>query len=663
MQAREYDAVVLVHGIGDGERQGDFLVEVTEPLLRWVGENSGAVSSRHAQSVRRGDRPARLEVAGTIPDADAGGATRDFEWHFVEARWSDEFRPPPERTALGWSRYAYPESVLDQLSYYDTVWRFWRLLARIPALGGVFRWWGNGPPQEQDGDSHAWAYRYRIRRSLLYKVVYALWLGVLAPLLILALATPVLLPATPAWLLVRTGSPVERWSTWQRAYLTGLYRLLLTVARLPLLLLGYAVLWLLSALAIVPLAIPGIESARRAITTVVRMRFADVYVYNQQLVQSWAVAGAVERVIAEEAGRCRTLTVIAYSQGAVVAYEALSRMAGPGAPPAATPLVSVREAIEQLDSPLSRPGLELRLITVGGALNRARSHAIGGAGSGPRALLDRPLPSAIRWVDIWAVHDPVPMGSLSAELRARAGVDPREVRVSNTLTELDAHTSYWENDPEVISTIADELTTRPAPSPAAAAEEDGEAPTGPPDWENPATHGFWRWRARNDRTTRVVATRRRKRFLYGLAGLRAAGYLFVAAVLLFTALGGSQADRLIAEADGVRVVQTPMRGFWAPAPEPPPAGAEVIGVAADDSFTVSDGVRGGGAAGAQAWVLNGVGDWLGWESVRYVAFPAIAAVVAAALYLFAFMTVQRVTLAAGRRIWDPPARALTSSDG
>ena len=485
-ESREYDAVVLVHGIGDGERQGDFLVEVTEPLLRWVGENGGAFTSRHAQSVRRGERPARLEVAGTIPDPDADDATRDFEWHFVGARWSDEFRPPSERTALGWSRYAYPESVLDQLSYYDTVWRFWRRLARIPALGGIFRWWGNGPPQELDGDGHAWAYRYRIHRRLLYKLLYALWLGVLAPLLILAAATPVLLPAAPLWLVARIWSPVERWSTWERAYLTGLYRLLLTVGRLPLLLLAYALLWLLSALAIVPLAIPGIEGARRAISAAVRMRFADVYVYNKQLVQSWAIAGAVERVIGEEARQCRTLTVIAYSQGAVVAYEALSRMGGAAAPAAATPMVSVREAIEQLDSPLSRPGLALRLITVGGALNRARSHAIGGGGE-PRALLDRPLPPALRWVDIWAVHDPMPMGSLSAELREHAGVAPREVRVSNTLTELDAHTTYWENDPEVISTIADERATRPAASPAPSAERGDEAATtGPPDWENPS---------------------------------------------------------------------------------------------------------------------------------------------------------------------------------
>ncbi len=285
MQADDYDAVVLVHGIGDGERQGDFLVDVTEPLLRWVRENGGRFDSRRPQSLRRGDRPAQLEVAGTIPDPGSEGARRPFNWRFVEARWSDEFRPPPQREALAWSLRAYPESVLDQLAYYDTVWRFWRLLSRLPAVGSIFRWWGNGPPAGLDGDSREWAYRYHLRSSLWTKLPYVLWFRVLAPLLILAVATPLLLTLAPFWVAVRRWRPVERWSRWERAYLTGIYRLLLTLVRLLLLVFAYIVL-LLTALAGVPLPVPRIERLRQALTTAIHMRFADVYVYNFQLVQS-----------------------------------------------------------------------------------------------------------------------------------------------------------------------------------------------------------------------------------------------------------------------------------------------------------------------------------------------------------------------------------------
>ena len=197
MQSRDYDAVVLVHGVGDGEHQGDFLVDVTEPLLRWVGQNGGEIAARTQQSLRRGERPPRREVSGTIPDRQHEEQRREFEWHFVEARWSDEFRSPPARSALGWSRRAYPEVVADQLCYYDSVWRFWRLLARLPSAGPAFRWLANGPQERADGDQRAWQYRYRVQRSRRYKYLYALWFGLIAPLLLLAGASVALLPFAP----------------------------------------------------------------------------------------------------------------------------------------------------------------------------------------------------------------------------------------------------------------------------------------------------------------------------------------------------------------------------------------------------------------------------------------------------------------------------------
>ena len=87
-----------------------------------------------------------------------------------------------------------------------------------------------------------------------------------------------------------------------------------------------------------------------------------------------------------------------------------------------------------------------KLITVGGALNRT----LGWRG---RPMLESPLPEGTRWVDIWSVHDPVPMGSLDRDLIATSGVAAEEVRVANTLTPIVAHTTYWQNAPEVIATL------------------------------------------------------------------------------------------------------------------------------------------------------------------------------------------------------------------
>jgi hypothetical protein len=112
--------------------------------------------------------------------------------------------------------------------------------------------------------------------------------------------------------------------------------------------------------------------------------------------------------------------------------------------------------------------------------------------------------------------------------------------------------------------------------------------------------------------------------------------------------------------DELPVMQTPLRWFWAPvaadAPADAPAGATIV-VGADDAFTI-------GAArqsGAPGWRLAGFGDWLGWTLVRYLAFPVIAAALAAALFFMPFFVLERTAMALGRRLWDPPTRALAGS--
>lgn len=534
-----HDTVVLVHGIGDGEVQGDFLVDVAEPLVRWVAANGGEQLRLEPASLRRGARPAGLRVTGRLPDPDRPDGTQPFEWHLVEARWSDEFKPPPERTAAAWSLRTAPLAVVDQVAYYDTLWRFWRLLARLGPLGPLFRLFAHAPAPlragEQGADEQAWRYRYDVAGPFWrYKLPYALWFGLAAPLLLLALASVVLLPLTPLWLL--TG----RLRAWQHSYYNALYRLIITAVWLPVIALAMVLLLGVTLLTLLPFAIPRLEALRKGVLNVLRLRFADAYVFSHEWVDGAAVEAAVARVIESEAPECRSLTVIAHSQGAVVAYEALAALARPLEQPAlSAPYVTVTQALSAIDRPLPRPGLALTLITVGGALNRT-------LGWRRRRLLADPLPAGTRWIDIWSVHDPVPMGSLDRRLIAVSGAAPTEVRVANTLTPLNAHTTYWPNTPEVIAVVAEELVTagaRPAPTAAAGA---------PPTTWQPRAPGLWAWRARHGRSDRACALGRRARVLYALAILRAAGYLGIAAVTvaLFVLGTGTAVERATAAAVG-----------------------------------------------------------------------------------------------------------------
>jgi hypothetical protein len=295
-------------------------------------------------------------------------------------------------------------------------------------------------------------------------------------------------------------------------------------------------------LTLVPFRIPRIESLRRGILNLVRLRFADAYVFSNEWVDASAVEQAVGNLIVAELEQCRSLTVVAYSQGTVVSYEVLAELGRPVAQAAlVSPYVSVAQALADLGRPLPREGLPVTFITVGAALNRT-------LGWRQRRMLSTPLPPGTRWVDIWSVHDPVPMGSLDRGLLAASGLAPSEVRVSNTLTPLNAHTTYWSNTPEVVATIAEELIT------AGAVRRLSDEPGGPPAEWSSRTPGLWAWRTEHGRSDRACALRRRGRIVYWLAFLRAAGYIAVMAAAVLGFLRPGEYSPLVASAGAALVV-------------------------------------------------------------------------------------------------------------
>jgi hypothetical protein len=163
------------------------------------------------------------------------------------------------------------------------------------------------------------------------------------------------------------------------------------------------------------------------------------------------VASTIDWLVDEE--QCEQVVVLAYSQGTVVAFDALASRSP-------THLDKVR-----------------KLITVGAALNKAFELA-------HQRRLAGTLPEHIYWLDTWAYYDPVPGGQLvregtaaplvapTASLAKRmhwnestvhwdappgppSGPQPREV--TNGMNVLTDHTGYWRNAEQFIARVAQEV--------------------------------------------------------------------------------------------------------------------------------------------------------------------------------------------------------------
>jgi hypothetical protein len=149
------------------------------------------------------------------------------------------------------------------------------------------------------------------------------------------------------------------------------------------------------------------------------------------------VSDAVAWLVSEAGGRCRDVTIIAHSAGAVVSYEMLTD------PACASTAARVR-----------------KLITVGAGLNKAWDIAP----DLPR--LQRALPAHIHWLDLWASYDPVPAGWLEPPL-----VDTRPGAPAGGRARIFAPS------PEVA--VTQRLTPRVSPDPYAPAGDTAEALKGP----------------------------------------------------------------------------------------------------------------------------------------------------------------------------------------
>ena len=115
--AGTHDTIVLVHGADEGATQGAVLNDVAEPLVRWLEANGGELLTLAPSSIRRGPRPARLDLSGRLPDPDRPGESRPFEWRILEARWADEYATTSERAATWRTLRNLADAFVDHLGW------------------------------------------------------------------------------------------------------------------------------------------------------------------------------------------------------------------------------------------------------------------------------------------------------------------------------------------------------------------------------------------------------------------------------------------------------------------------------------------------------------------------------------------------------------------
>ncbi|MCS7206515.1 MAG: hypothetical protein NZ951_01040 [Dehalococcoidia bacterium] len=82
--------IIAIHGIGEGQRRGEFLAELVNAVADFLEEAGGKVERRFQVGERA---TAYLRV--TAPEG-----VEEFE--FVEAYWADAFPPPRATAVLGW---------------------------------------------------------------------------------------------------------------------------------------------------------------------------------------------------------------------------------------------------------------------------------------------------------------------------------------------------------------------------------------------------------------------------------------------------------------------------------------------------------------------------------------------------------------------------------
>jgi hypothetical protein len=254
---------------------------------------------------------------------------------------------------------------------------------------------------------------------------------------------------------------------------------LLVGAEVPIAILSYPFVVVLLIIAQIPID----QLQKFILLTLVRPllvdRVGDFWIYLHDHPGAMHIRRGVEEAIdsvVDDDG-CDEVVVVAHSQGAVVAFDALT------------------------SGGIAHIGRINRFITVGAALNKAWTLE-----EGSKALNGALPPTVERWVDLWANYDPVPGGPLK-----RLFPVVRSERLTNAINVLTDHDLYWSNPEQFLSRLAQEI----------------DAPEAHGPLDPPRSSRFW---PGDDRQT--VLVERRANRVHALVFWRCAAFvLFVVALI------------------------------------------------------------------------------------------------------------------------------------
>ena len=267
-------------------------------------------------------------------------------------------------------------------------------------------------------------------------------------------------------------------------------------------LLAIGVMLLLAAL-----PIPWLREALGSLQRRVAASLGDSYVLVARPVEAASIVGQVRRDLAWLAERCDVIAIVAHSQGAAVAYEAVrfdphpklkllftfgsglrkleelrhivehgrryrsaAGLALAGLVFAQLPVVALVRAWlarRSLDVGDDLAGLAILaaegLVGVAFLVAGLRDFVRGTGAPAVREIGSRLAAMGIRWVDCYASADPVPNGPIfdTADLSVVAdgtpALEPRSIPVCNERSSFRDHNTYWSNQDQFVSLVVGAL--------------------------------------------------------------------------------------------------------------------------------------------------------------------------------------------------------------
>lgn len=207
------------------------------------------------------------------------------------------------------------------------------------------------------------------------------------------------------------------------------------------------VLWLFILLTTVFAFVPKLRDAVRSLQLLLANYLGDCHTLVESQLSFDAMSTNVEKTIEWVSERSDVVAVLAHSQGAAVTHRALMKGGSPDVELLVTfgagikPLLGQRDHIRGFWSAL---GLLLK------------SFFASVKDDAPLSVSDKQLAlpglheGRVRWLDVWATGDPVPVGPLS--LSPPAGIT--SIPVVNRWSPLSDHTGYFHNTDDFVARMA-----------------------------------------------------------------------------------------------------------------------------------------------------------------------------------------------------------------